>query len=92
MLRKKIQILNELALHARAAAKLVKALSPFSSKIEIHFNNKSANAKDMLELMLLDIAQYNWVDIVISGGDESEYLSAWTSIETLINNFFGEGK
>lgn len=92
MLRHKIQIINELGLHARAAAKFVKTASQFSSRIEIHHNHQMANAKDMLAIMMLGLSQYSWIELLISGENITENKHALSQLENLINTFFGEGR
>lgn len=79
-------------MHARAAAKLVKTASQFNCPIEIQYNNQVANAKDILEIMLLGLRQGSWIEIHISDDNASQAQQALSSIEALIGNYFGEGK
>lgn len=90
MVQHKIQIINQLGMHARAAAKLVKTASQFTSHIEIKYNDKIANAKDMLAVMMLGLSQYSWIELLISGNNTTENKEALSQLQTLINNFFGE--
>jgi len=78
-------------LHARAAAKLVKAASQFNYPVEIHYNNQVANAKDILEIMLLGVRQGAWIEVMIFNENDLEGSQALSSIETLIQDYFGEG-
>ncbi len=87
MLRKKLQIINKLGLHARAAAKLVQTAAKFESHIEISRDGVSANCKSIMGVMMLAASQHTWVEIVVTGNDEEHALGA---IETLIANRFGE--
>lgn len=64
----------------------------FSSHIEINYNNNIANAKDILEIMLLGLTQGCWIELNISGKNEAENLNALSSLEILINDYFGEGE
>ncbi|HKY70257.1 MAG TPA: HPr family phosphocarrier protein, partial [Gammaproteobacteria bacterium] len=51
MIRKKIQIVNKLGLHARAAAKFVQSASHFQSDINVLRNGKTVNGKSIMGVM-----------------------------------------
>jgi phosphocarrier protein HPr len=87
MIRKKLQIINKLGVHARAAAKLVQTASKFESHIEISRDGLTANAKSIMGVMMLAASQHSWVEVLITGEDEETALEA---IENLISNRFGE--
>jgi phosphocarrier protein len=87
MIRKKLEIINKLGVHARAAAKLVQTASKFVSHIVITRNGRTANAKSIMGVMMLAASQNSWVEIQINGDDEVNALQA---IEELIANRFGE--
>lgn len=83
-IRHKIQILNEFGLHARTAAKVVKTASKFTSQIQMTFNSKTANAKDIIEIMMLGATQHSWVELLISGENDSENKIALSQMTTLL--------
>ena len=85
-IRHLIQILNPSGLHARPAAKIVKVASQFTSHIEISFETKTANAKDMIEIMMLGATQHSWVELLISGNDLLENQRALLQLTTLFND------
>lgn len=87
MPRKKVQIVNRLGLHARAAAKLVQTANRFASHIEICKNDKTVNGKSIMGVMMLAASQHTWIELVASGEDESDALQA---LEKLIADRFGE--
>lgn len=87
MIRKKIQIINKLGLHARAAAKFVQMAAHYASNIEVIKNGRSVNGKSIMGVMMLAASQNTWIELNISGDDEEEALLA---LEDLINNRFGE--
>lgn len=89
MLEKKLTIINKLGLHARASAKLVNLAKQFSSQIEIHKENKVADAKSILKVMMLAASKGQEVTVKINGPDAELALS---QIEELINNRFGEAE
>jgi phosphocarrier protein len=89
MIKEKIQILNNLGLHARASAKLTQLASQYQSEIWISRGEKRVNAKSIRGVMMLAAAKNVFLDIEINGSDEEEALAA---IKSLILDFFGEGQ
>ena len=89
MIKEKIQILNNLGLHARASAKLTRLASQYQSEIWISRDEKRVNAKSIMGVMMLAAAKNVFLDIEINGSDEEEALAA---IKSLILDFFGEGQ
>jgi len=87
MVEKKIEIVNKLGLHARAAAVLVQEASKFDSDIEITFKDNTVNAKSILGVMMLAAMKGDTVKVKTEGEDEIEAMEA---IEELIKNRFGE--
>jgi phosphocarrier protein len=91
MIQKAVRIENELGLHARAAAKLVKLAGRFAS--EIHLSrcggNQEINAKSILGVLLLAAGKGTELMVTVHGRDEEQALS---DIMELIRNKFGEGR
>lgn len=87
MVEKKIEIVNKLGLHARAAAVLVQEASKFDSDIIITFKDNTVNAKSILGVMMLAAMKGDTVKVKTEGEDEIEAMEA---IEELIKNRFGE--
>lgn len=89
MLEQKITVANQLGLHARASAKIVACASTFVSTILISKNNREANAKSIMSLMMLSASKGSEITIKCDGIDE---VQAMQSICELITNKFGEGQ
>ena len=89
VLENNLEIVNKLGLHARAAAKLVKLASGFSSKIEIAKEDQRVNAKSIMGVMMLAAARGHHVTIYCDGTDEEDAMRA---VESLISDKFGEGE
>lgn len=87
MIKRDLEIVNRLGLHARAAAKLVRTASQFESEVELYKDGKSANAKSIMSIMMLAAAQGSTVIVSAEGPDEAKALE---SIEQLIAERFGE--
>ncbi len=89
MIEQSITIVNKLGLHARAAAKFVTTASQFDATIQVARNGRIVNGKSIMGLMMLAAAKDTDIVIHIHGNDEQQ---AFDAIETLINDFFGEGE
>jgi phosphocarrier protein len=93
MIERKIEIINKLGLHARAAAKLVKLASSFDSEIHISCPNKdhekSVSGKSIMGVMMLAAGKGSEITLIIEGDDEQ---SAADQLEALIEDRFGEGE
>ena len=76
MIERRIEIINRLGLHARAAAKFVHLAGRFSSKIIVDRDGEEVDAKSILGLLLLAAAQGTNVLIRCDGEDEAEALEA----------------
>jgi phosphocarrier protein len=87
MLKKQIEIINKLGLHARAAAKFVTCANNFSSDVHIRHDKQEVNGKSIMGVMMLAAAQGTSITIKTSGEDEKEALAA---LEELILNRFDE--
>ncbi len=91
MIRKIVRIENELGLHARAAARLVKLTSKFESRIILSRMNRPApvDGKSILGIMLLAAAFGTEVEVTVEGPDEE---AAMAEILRLVEKKFNEGK
>ncbi|MBN1233027.1 MAG: HPr family phosphocarrier protein [Candidatus Coatesbacteria bacterium] len=78
---------NKLGIHMRPAAMLVDEASKYSSEIEIEFNGIKANAKSLLNIVML-VLEYKAKIIVRAMGEDEE--KAIIGLKTLIENGFGE--
>jgi len=88
MISKNLTILNKLGLHARAAAKLVALSNNFKSEIILVKDNKSADARSIMKLLMLSASKGSVLEVKITGKDQEE---AMDSIEKLFLNGFDEG-
>lgn len=89
MIRKELTVTNQLGLHARAAAKLVRVALSFQSEVWLApvDCNVRIDAKSILSLMQLGASRGTQVQCHISGPDEVQALEA---IEMLFESNFGE--
>jgi phosphocarrier protein len=87
MLKKEIEIINKLGLHARAAAKLVSCASGFNSEVSLYRNGQRVNGKSIMGVMMLAANKGSMLKIETEGHDEHQAMEA---LVLLINNKFGE--
>lgn len=82
-------ISNQLGLHARAAAQLVKIANRFPGDVELECEGQVVNAKSIMGVLMLAAAMGMAVRVKCSGANAGACLK---EIGDLINNKFGEGQ
>ena len=87
MITRDLQVLNKLGLHARAAAKLVFIANKFVSDITLVKDDKQADARSIMKILMLSASKDSIINIIIDGNDE---IQAMNSIEKLFQNKFDE--
>ena len=87
MITRDLQVLNKLGLHARAAAKVVFIANKFISDITLVKDNKQADARSIMKILMLSASKDSIINITIEGNDE---IQAMNSIEKLFQNKFDE--
>ena len=83
-----VTIKNHLGLHARAAAKLVKAADKYQAEIRLVKNGTVADARSLLSLISLGCAYNSVVTIEAQGADAQQ---AVEDLSGIIIDRFGEG-
>ena len=89
MIKREVKIINKLGLHARASSKLTQLACTFKSEIFIVKDKNKANAKSMMEVLMLAASKDKIISLEAIGPDEEEAIQ---SIENLFTNYFGEGE
>ena len=91
MVECRVKIVNRLGLHARAAAKLVRAAAAFRATVRLVRLDRSAaaDAKSILSVLMLAAARGTELLITAEGPDEA---TALDSLCGLIGGGFGEGE
>ncbi len=84
-----LEIKNRLGLHARAAARLVQAVSRFDASITITKDDQAVDGKSILGLMMLAAGKGSMVEVSAVGADAAE---AMLAIEALVDRLFDEGE
>lgn len=89
MVTQTLTIINKLGLHARASSKLVSLANTFGSETKITKDNKTANLKSIMGVMMLAASKGSQVTLAADGVDEANALKA---LVELIENKFGEAE
>ncbi len=89
MLKVKLKVINQLGLHARAAAQLVRLAGSFQSNIELKRTDNAvvADAKSILSVLTLAAARGTELELQVEGEDEKR---ASQAIEEIFQDGFGE--
>jgi phosphocarrier protein HPr len=74
MVQLKVEVINNLGLHLRAAALLVKKASEFESEIEIRRDDIVVDAKSIMAVLGLEASKGTVLEITARGPDEAEAL------------------
>lgn len=86
----RIDIVNKLGLHARAASKLVKTTQSFACDIQLkRLEGGPVDAKSIMAVMMLEAVQGTPLELSCDGNDEA---AAFAAIEELVAARFGEGE
>ncbi len=89
MLRRDVEIINKLGLHARASAKLSQLASQYRSDVWLSRDGRRVNAKSIMGVMMLAAGKGSHIVIETEGPDEEEAMQA---LVALIADYFGEGE
>ena len=83
----KLQIANELGMHARAATKFVQTANRYRSSISVEKDGQTANGKSIMGMLMLVAAKGTWITVRAEGEDAKEALAA---LAALVKDKFGE--
>jgi phosphocarrier protein len=83
-----VEIVNQLGLHARAAARFVETASRFTAEVTVANGDESVSGKSILGLMMLAAGQGTQLTLVATGPDADEAIDA---LAELVAQRFHEG-
>ena len=87
MTSRSVTVVNQLGMHARAAAKFVHLATRFESQIKVARDSREMDGKSIMGLLLLAAACGSRITITADGADEAEAIAALTA---LVESGFGE--
>ncbi|HUU33513.1 MAG TPA: HPr family phosphocarrier protein [Vicinamibacterales bacterium] len=82
-----VTIVNQLGLHARAAARFVQLAGRFRSKVRVTRDGRQVDGKSIMGILLLAAAKGAVITISADGIDEADALQ---SLAALVRTGFGE--
>jgi phosphocarrier protein len=83
----RLQIMNELGMHARAATKFVQTANRFQSSVTVEKDGQQVNGKSIMGVLMLVAAKGSWITVRCHGEDAPQ---AMESLAKLIKDKFGE--
>ncbi len=86
-MEKVVSIKNASGLHARPAGMFVKKAAEFKSSVDVVAKGKTVNAKSIMGIMSLGLAQGDELTIVANGEDQEAAVNA---LVELVESGFGE--
>ena len=87
MTSRSVAVVNQLGMHARAAAKFVHLATRFQSRIRVARDDREIDGKSIMGILLLAAARGATITISADGGDEGEAVDA---LAALVTGGFGE--
>ncbi|HWQ30865.1 MAG TPA: HPr family phosphocarrier protein [Negativicutes bacterium] len=87
MLEARIILMNEVGLHARPAAMLVKCAAKFKSQVTVSCRNKAVNAKSIIAVLSLGVGKGDEITIAAEGPDEAACIE---ELKGLVEKDFSE--
>ena len=87
MIEQAATIVNQLGLHARPAAKIVKLASGFTAEVEIVKDGMAVNGKSIMGVMMLAAECGSSITLRATGADEAAAVEA---LVQLVASGFGE--
>jgi phosphocarrier protein len=80
-----LKVKNDHGLHARPSALIVERLLPFKSSVTFICDDKKADARSVLSLMMLIAPKDSEIEIIVNGEDEKDVLN--TIVELFDSKF-----
>ncbi|MFH1488007.1 MAG: HPr family phosphocarrier protein [Pseudomonadota bacterium] len=86
---KKIRIVNNLGLHARAAAKIVSLVGVYQSQLFLRKDGQEVDGSSILSILTLSCPKGTDIELRVVGDDSEAMMGSMTE---LIENKFGEDR
>jgi len=82
-----VTVVNQLAMHARAAAKFVHLAGRFDARVKVARDRREMDGKSIMGILLLAAARGSTITISAEGSDERDAVDA---LVALVRSGFGE--
>ena len=87
MTSRSVTVVNQLGMHARAAAKFVHLATRFEARVRVALQAREIDGKSIMGILLLAAAQGSTITISADGSDEQDAVAA---LAALVESGFGE--
>ena len=87
MTARTVTVVNQLGMHARAAAKFVHLAGRFQARVRVARDAREMDGKSIMGILLLAAARGTIITISADGADEHDAVDA---LATLVESGFGE--
>ncbi|MBE6702602.1 MAG: HPr family phosphocarrier protein [Ruminococcaceae bacterium] len=87
MITREVTITNTIGLHARPATFFIQKANAYKSSVWVEKDDRKVNAKSLLGVLSLGIAQGMTIKLIADGADETDALDG---LEALVNTGFQE--
>jgi phosphocarrier protein len=87
MTERRLKIINEKGLHARASAKFVEVAETFDATAEVSKDGMSVSGDSIMGLLMLGAARGSEISVKTSGAQAEALIEA---LDQLVQNLFGE--
>ena len=87
MVSQSVTVVNELGMHARAAAKFVHLAARFTARVKVARQGREMDGKSIMGILLLAAARGSLITISADGADENAAIAA---LVALVESGFGE--
>ncbi|MBE6554634.1 MAG: HPr family phosphocarrier protein [Ruminococcaceae bacterium] len=85
MISREVTITNAIGLHARPATFFIQKANGFKCSVWVEKEDRKVNAKSLLGVLSLGVAQGATIKLIADGSDEEEALAA---LQQLVDNGF----
>ena len=82
-----VKVVNQLGMHARAAAKFVHLATKYDARVRVARDRREMDGKSIMGILLLAAAQGSTITISADGSDEQDAVAA---LAALVESGFGE--
>ena len=82
-----VTVVNQLGMHARAAAKFVHLATRFNARVQVARDGREMDGKSIMGILLLAAARGSVITISAEGADEQDAVAA---LVALVESGFGE--
>ena len=87
MTSRRVTVVNQLGMHARAAAKFVHLATRFNARVQVARDGREMDGKSIMGILLLAAARGSAITISADGADEQDAVAA---LVALVESGFGE--